>query len=929
MRFKHVLRHKKTWQLILVGLVFIFVLLAGIAAMWVVSILKDLPAVDYNDLTTSIPQTSYILDAEGETIGEVDPSVFSENIPIDQVPDHVKQAFLAVEDRSFYDHHGLDARQLAASILANAKSGAIERGGSTITQQLVKNVYLSGEQSLDRKIKEAYLTLGMEERLSKDAILEAYLNRVDLGLGSQGIEAASNAYFSKHAKDLTVEEGALLAGIVKSPATYQPVKRIPTEENDGTGVIATQTIGDQSFDLVENPRATERKNIVLRSMAQAGYLSKEDADTYSLTPISFAPREATPSPYSSYVADVVSDEAISIMAKIRHIDRKAAEKLVREGGLTIQSTIVGDYQKKMDALYDDYPALVARGKDRGANFMDFTTDDENRIVDDEGSILYYPYNDLFDEKGNMHLPAHAFTKTDEGVEIDGDYFSASDGHVLLKNLYYRDEQNNLRTMAGAATVFQELDLKNPHRLLIQSDLYDEYKDAMEITEDELVLPSEMFLLPDKGSLQPQSAAIIADNATGAVVALAGGNDPKDPARLRYNHLKSKRQPGTAIVPLTTYLAALSQGDTLATSYDDTPMRIDGDIWPQVDSFYGYDVLSDAAANGRIAISGKILERHGFDPILKNLARLGLYGGNRAADGIITPEEDAKRHDLTYDAMAAGNFVDGVDLMALTNAYARIASPLNGQNYTVQKITDRKGNVLYEREKTGPEDQPDEDILLRYALGQSSLAKRLQVAGYDAFAISGTNKYHADYFALGATPKYTYGLWMGSELQKLSLSGDERLTEKFYASLLAIPGDTDQWELPADYEMHEVSDKTGLLATHYARRARSTVTLPFLPKTAPTKETENYTRKLICSVSGQMASTYCPYETIVYGYYFVRPKGYDPKEFDGIYPKDYYTLPTSYCQVHTKEWYDEQNQEADEDDQQNENDTRQSKTGRRN
>ncbi len=186
MRFKHVLRHKKTWQLILVGLLFIFVLLAGIAAIWVVSILKDLPAVDFNDLTTSIPQTSYILDAEGETIDEVDPSVFSENIPIDQVPDHMKQAFLAVEDRSFYDHHGMDARQLAASILANAKSGAIERGGSTITQQLVKNVYLSGEQSLDRKIKEAYLTLGMEEKLSKDAILEAYLNRVDLGLGSQG-----------------------------------------------------------------------------------------------------------------------------------------------------------------------------------------------------------------------------------------------------------------------------------------------------------------------------------------------------------------------------------------------------------------------------------------------------------------------------------------------------------------------------------------------------------------------------------------------------------------------------------------------------------------------------------------------------------------------------------------------------------------------
>ena len=928
MRFKHVLRHKKTWHLILVGLLFIFVLLAGIAAIWVVSILKDLPAVDFKDLTTSIPQTSYILDAEGAPIGEVDPSVFSENIPIDHVPDHVKQAFLAVEDRSFYEHHGLDARQLAASILANAKSGAIERGGSTITQQLVKNVYLSGEQSLDRKIKEAYLTLGMEEKLSKDAILEAYLNRVDLGLGSQGIEAASNAYFSKHAKDLTVEEGALLAGIVKSPATYQPVKRIPTKENDGTGVIATQTIGEQSFDLVENPRASERKNIVLRSMAQAGYLSKEDAEAYSLSPISFMPREAPPAPYSSYVADVVSDEAISIMAKIRHMDRKAAEKLVREGGLTIHSTIVGDFQKKMDALYDDYPALVAQGKDRGANFMDFTTDDKNRIIDDEGHILYYPYDDLFDEKGNMHLPAGAFTKTDGGVEIDGEYFSVSGGNVLLKNLYSRDEQNNLRTIAGAATVFQERDLKNPHRLLIQGDLYDEYNDAIEITEDELVLPSEMFLLPDKGSLQPQSAAIIADNSTGAVVALAGGNDLKDPARLRYNHLKSKRQPGTAIVPLTTYLAALSQGDTLATSYDDTPMRIDGDIWPLSDSFYGYDVLADAAANSRIAISGKILQHHGFDPILKNLTRLGLYGGNRAVDAVKTPNEDAKRHDLTYDAMAAGNFVDGIDLMTLTNAYARIASPLNSQNYTVQKITDRKGHVLYEHKKTMANHQPDEDLLLRYALSQSPMAKNLHSAGYDAFALSGTNKYKADYFALGATPRYTYGLWMGSELQKLSLSGGKSLTENFYASLVAIPGDTDQWELPKNFEMHEVSDKTGLLATTYARRAHSTVTLPFLPKTTPTKETENYTRKLICSVSGQLASTYCPYETITYGYYFVRPKGYDPKDFGDIYPKDYYTLPTSHCQVHTKEWYDEQNQESDEEEQ-NENTSRQSKSGRRN
>ena len=924
MGIKHTLRRKKTWQMLLAAILFLLVLLAGIVAIWIVSILKDLPPVDFNDLTTSIPQTSYILDAEGNPIDEVDPSVFSENISVDQVPDHVKEAFLAVEDRSFYKHHGLDFRQLGASILTNAKSGAIERGGSTITQQLVKNVYLSSEQSLDRKIKEAYLTLGMEEKLGKDAILEAYLNRVDLGLGSQGIEAASNAYFSKHAKDLTVEEGALLAGIVKSPASYQPIKRIPTEENDGADVIATQTIGDRSYDLVENPRAEERKKVVLRAMAQAGYITAEEAKSYAQIPISFMPKENPPSPYSSYVADVISDEAAHILAKISHMDKQAAEKQVREGGLTIHSTIVGDFQKKMDALYDTYPALIARGKNRGANFVDFNTDENDRMIDEEGHVLYYPYDALFDEKGNMHLPAGAFTKTDGGLEIDGEYFTESNGNLLLKNLYYLDENGNLRTVAGAGTLFQAGDLKNPDTLLLQGELYEAYKDAIQITEEELVLPADLFLLPEKGSLQPQSAAIIADNTTGAVVALAGGNDLKDPARLRYNHLTSKRQPGTAIVPLTTYLAALSEGDTLATSYDDTPMHVDGILWPNADSFYGYDVLADGAANTRLAISGKILERYGFDPVLKNLNRLGLYKGERQDDAVKTPKENAKRHDMTYDAMAAGNFVDGMNLMTLTNSYARIASPSVSDNYTVQKITDRKGRVLYEHGKIAAKDVHREDALLRYALGRSPLAENLRASGYDAFAVSGTNKYRADYFALGATPRYTYGLWMGNDLQKIALAGDRSLTESLYASLVAIPGDGTPWELPADFEMHEVSDKTGLLATTYARRARSTVTLPFLPNTAPTKETQNYTRKLICSVSGQLASTYCPYETITYGYYFVRPKGYDPKAFDGILPKDYYTLPSNYCQVHTKEWYDQETQKANEDEQDQDNDNDQNR-----
>lgn len=163
----HFKNHSNTIHLALCIIAFIVVLIAGILGAWVVTVLHSVDAIDFNDLKISIAETSTILDAEGNIIDEVDPSIISEHVALKQVPKHVQEAFLAIEDRSFYNHHGLDLRQILASLAANVKSGHIIRGGSTITQQLVKNIYLSTDQSVARKLKEAYITLALEQSLSK------------------------------------------------------------------------------------------------------------------------------------------------------------------------------------------------------------------------------------------------------------------------------------------------------------------------------------------------------------------------------------------------------------------------------------------------------------------------------------------------------------------------------------------------------------------------------------------------------------------------------------------------------------------------------------------------------------------------------------------------------------------------------------------
>jgi penicillin-binding protein 1A len=201
-----------------------------------------------------------ILAADGSVLAERGGS--APYVPIDLLPRHLVHAVLAIEDRRFFSHHGVDLAGLGRAVIANLRAGRVVQGGSTITQQLAKNIILNSERTLWRKATELLLALWLETRLSKPDILELYLNRVYFGFGAYGVEEASRRFFDKSARDLTMAEAAVLAGLLKAPSRYSPAW------NPGL--------------------ARQRGESVLARMVEAGFVSEEEAGKNPVADVRFA-----------------------------------------------------------------------------------------------------------------------------------------------------------------------------------------------------------------------------------------------------------------------------------------------------------------------------------------------------------------------------------------------------------------------------------------------------------------------------------------------------------------------------------------------------------------------------------------------------------------------------------------------------------------
>ncbi len=169
-------------------------------------------------------------------------------IPLDEFPDHLIKAVLATEDRRFYEHFGIDVAGTLRAIVTNARAGGVVQGGSSLTQQLAKNLFLSNERTLERKVNEAFLALWLESRLSKNDILKLYLDRAYMGGGTFGVDAAAQYYFNKSARDVNLAEAAMLAGLFKAPSKFSPMANLPA--------------------------ARARANVVLDNLVDAGFMTE-------------------------------------------------------------------------------------------------------------------------------------------------------------------------------------------------------------------------------------------------------------------------------------------------------------------------------------------------------------------------------------------------------------------------------------------------------------------------------------------------------------------------------------------------------------------------------------------------------------------------------------------------------------------------------
>ncbi|GAB3060453.1 transglycosylase domain-containing protein [Virgibacillus ainsalahensis] len=228
------------------------------------------------DATTTIETT------DGEIIGEL----YNENrnpVPLEEVPKHVHNAFIAIEDRRFYEHKGIDLKSVVRAVYRNILAMGKVEGGSTITQQLAKNLFLYNDKTWTRKAKEAMAAVYLETRLAKEEILELYINEIYFGDGIYGIEKASNYFFSKNVSDLTVAEGAMLAGLAKAPNGYSPINH--------------------------PEKALDRRNTVLRSMESTGVISTEERVQEEGKTLGLNIEERETNPWVDSYIDLVMKEA--------------------------------------------------------------------------------------------------------------------------------------------------------------------------------------------------------------------------------------------------------------------------------------------------------------------------------------------------------------------------------------------------------------------------------------------------------------------------------------------------------------------------------------------------------------------------------------------------------------------------------------------
>ena len=360
-KFIRFLKNLKPWKnpkfwnrLGVILLVFIIITTGGITIY--------ISSLDISKLQAPLAQPSYLYDQKGNRISQLSSSRI-EPVSAQEIPLVMKNAIIAVEDRRYYDHKGVDLRSISRALYRDVITGDFSEGGSTITQQLAKNLFLASDKTLARKLKEAAYALKIEAVLNKDEILTAYINQIYFGEGRWGLQNAAQLYFGKDAKKLTLEESALLAGLLKAPTLYSP--------------------------LSNKQRSLERRNLVLTLMKEQNYINSAEYEKAITQPIVLKKGSQTDltGQYSSYV-DYVVEEAIDRIG--------FTEEQILNGGLQIYTQMDPSVQKAAEDVYQDSHFFPSGKTDQivqsGVVVIDHSTGGIRGLVGYRGERVYRGLN---------------------------------------------------------------------------------------------------------------------------------------------------------------------------------------------------------------------------------------------------------------------------------------------------------------------------------------------------------------------------------------------------------------------------------------------------------------------------------------------------------------------------------------------------------
>ncbi len=852
---------KRLIKTLILAVLAVCLVVGVVFAVKVFTVVQNAPDVAPSNIYDLLSENSFMYDSQGNLLENVMDAELRTNLDYSQMPQNLLNAFVAIEDKTFWEHKGFNFVRIMGAIWESITQGESISGTSTITQQLARNLYLEdtkSDRTMVRKATEAYYTVLLERNLTKEQIIEAYLNTIALGFNTYGVEAAAQTYFGKSASELTLAECSALATIPRSPSRYALIKRYYNEDVDESIPAENILATTNEYTLVYNDAFKDRQKIVLDFMEEYGYITaQENQEAYSydirqsLNPSTTVNSMAD---VSSYYIDYAKDQVIEILMTHMNLDQEAATHMLYNGGLKIYTAMDQNIQKIIETEFQNnsnFPGIRSIRRDSSGN-----------IIGSDGRIMLYDKSNYFDGENRFVIKAGEYGYDDAGnlylyqgfgLQITPSYANEQLTDVALnfRNMYTYEGSTLYAIYGGSLKIdaaYKSVDANG--NAIIHKEFLDANPDFFVAAGDSLTVSAPHYTLPE-GVIQPQSAMVIMDQATGEIKAMVGGRNME--GSQLYNRADSPRQPGSSIKPIAVYLPAMLNGYTAGTSIEDSENIVNGKVWPR-NSYSGYKgwiTVRTAIQTSSNVVAVRVINSIGYDTSRSFLEQLG----------ITTVTDD----DLNPAALGLGGMSKGLKPIESTGAFATIASGgVYHKPTTINRILNKNDEVIYDLSLNETRQVFDEgtayimtDMLKGVVSGGTGGRARLY-AGNATIPVAGktgttTNNYDA--WFCGYTPYYTAALWIGNDVN-IQLSNGSGAAAQLWSNIMRQVHsglEAKNFERPDSVVTRSVRTQNGTISELFVEGT----SVPEY-KGGSSSSTDNQpTTVTVCNESGMLATSGCP------------------------------------------------------------------------